>query len=352
MAKLILNMLPVMDIDDKSGDEPRGVKRKIALSSCEICGSEEAKYRCPNCMKHTCSLACVKQHKMLSGCRGVREKAAFVPIAQFNEINMLNDYRFLEDTDRLRQRSNRDALLHASRQHPKEGKWMMRKARAAKVTLKFLPKMFSKHRENRTIFRKALKVYVHAPQEDIRVFMKSEETQPNSLRYLELAPKKSLGENLMYKTVVEYPELFVVLKQHSQEYLTRTLERSNTAQGVADISRTSATKADPHPETLARVAKRSKIISDDVEFEDGEIRSEEEEEEDGSDKEHNGVNGDLKKTDKDDEDHNSNAEDDRNEEERRGNQSHHDGLEMKPKDPLPQDCVEDAEQDGRCSKPQ
>ncbi|XP_051515099.1 uncharacterized protein znhit6 [Myxocyprinus asiaticus] len=408
MAKLMLNMLPVMDIDDKSGDEPRGVKRKIALSCCEVCGSEEAKYRCPNCMKHTCSLACVKRHKMLSGCRGVREKAAFVPLAQFNEIDMLNDYRFLEDTDRLRQRSNRDALLHASRQHPKEGKWMIRKARAAKVTLKLLPKIFSKHRENRTIFRKAegrlhwhlkihfpqsnavyserfpdntqliqilsgfihpsasdpikrqkLKVYVHMPQEDIRVFMKSEQTQPNSLRYLELDLKKSLGENLMYKTVVEYPELFVVLKRHSQEYLTRSLEHSNTAQRVADISRTSATKADPHSETFVHVAKRSKIISDDDELEDGEIQSEE----DGSDKEHNGVNSDLKKTENkapetyqdagshdDDEDHNSNEEDDSNEEERQGNQGHHDSLELdmeiKPKDPLPQDYTEDAELNG------
>lgn len=42
-------------------------------------------YRCV-----CCSLACVKQHKMVSGCCGVQDKTAFVPLAEFNEINLLN----------------------------------------------------------------------------------------------------------------------------------------------------------------------------------------------------------------------------------------------------------------------
>lgn len=32
--------------------------------------------------------------------------------------------------------------------------------------------------------------------------------------------KKSLRENLMFKTVVEYPELHVVVKGHCEEYST------------------------------------------------------------------------------------------------------------------------------------
>ncbi|XP_057175323.1 box C/D snoRNA protein 1 [Triplophysa rosa] len=263
-------MISVMDDNDTAEDERRGVKRKMSLSRCDVCGTEEARYRCPNCMKHTCSLSCVKQHKMSSGCSGVRDKTAFISLSQFDEMNLLSDYRFLEDTDRLRQSSNRDAVLHASRRHPKEGMWLIRKARAAKVTLKILPKVFSRHRENTTIFRRAdgrvhwhlkihfpqsaavyserfpdnrevrqilhdfihpsesdpvrrqkLKVYVQSPQEDIKIFMRSEQAQPNTLRYLELDPQKTLGENLMHTTVVEYPEIFVVLKQHSQEYVTQ-----------------------------------------------------------------------------------------------------------------------------------
>uniref|UniRef100_A0A671QG57 Dentin sialophosphoprotein-like n=1 Tax=Sinocyclocheilus anshuiensis TaxID=1608454 RepID=A0A671QG57_9TELE len=239
---------------------------------------------------------------MVSGCCGVRDKTAFVPLAEFNEINLLNDYRILEDTARLTQQSNRDRVLLRSRRHPKEGMWMIRKARAVKVTLRFLPKVFSKHRENRTIFRRAcpdnrqlnqilndyihpsesdpvkrqkLKVYVRTPREDIRVFLKSEQTQPNSLRYLELDLKTTLQANLMQKTIVEYPEVFVVLQQHSQQYLTRRPERSNVVQGVASasVTRTSCSLAEPRSEALVHVAKKPKVSEDD-ELEDGEIRSE------------------------------------------------------------------------------
>uniref|UniRef100_A0A672MR98 Box C/D snoRNA protein 1 n=1 Tax=Sinocyclocheilus grahami TaxID=75366 RepID=A0A672MR98_SINGR len=164
-------MLPVMDSNDKADDGRRGVKRKMALSSCDICETKEAKYRCPSCMRHTCSLACVKQHKTLSGCCGVRDTTAFVPLAELNEISLLSDYRFLEDTARLSQQSNRDAVMLGSHRHLKEGMWMIRKARAVKVTLKFLPKVFSKHRENRTIFRRAegrfyWHLKIHFPQSD------------------------------------------------------------------------------------------------------------------------------------------------------------------------------------------
>ncbi|XP_026054864.1 putative box C/D snoRNA protein SPCC613.07 [Carassius auratus] len=321
---LVLNMLPVMDINDKADDDRRGVKRKVALSSCDVCENKEAKYRCPNCMKHTCSLACVKQHKTLWGCCGVRDKTAFVPLAEFDEIHLLNDYRFLEDTARLSQQSNRDNVLLRSHRYPKEGMWLIRKARQVKVTLKLLPKVFSKHRENSTIFRKAerriywhlkihfpqsdavysercpdnqqldqilnnyihpsesdpvkrqkLKIYVHSPPEDIRVFLKSEETQPNSLRFLELDLKKSLQENLMQKTIVEYPEVFVVLKEHSQEYLTLRAERPSAAS--ASISRSSCSPAEPRSDALLHVAKKPRV-SEDEELEEGEIRSDEEDE--------------------------------------------------------------------------
>ncbi|XP_039508689.1 box C/D snoRNA protein 1 isoform X2 [Pimephales promelas] len=307
-------MLPVMDNSSEADDDRRGVKRKIALSSCDVCETEEAKYRCPSCKKHTCSLACVKQHKMASGCCGVRDKTTFVPLSEFDEMNLLSDYRFLEDTARLSQQSNRDAVLLRSRQHRKEGTWMIRRARAVKVTLKFLPKMFSKHRENRTIFRRAegrfhwhmkihfpqsdavyserfpddqqldqilneyihpsqsdpvkrqkLQIYVHSPREDICVFLKAEQRLHNSLRFLELDLKKTLRENLMHKTIVEYPEVFVVLKRHSQEFLAHTPERSGASVSSSPVK--------PHSE----VSKRPTVVPEDEELEDGELRSDQEE---------------------------------------------------------------------------
>uniref|UniRef100_A0A672PWU5 Box C/D snoRNA protein 1-like n=1 Tax=Sinocyclocheilus grahami TaxID=75366 RepID=A0A672PWU5_SINGR len=288
----------------------------MALSSCDVCETKEAKYRCPSCRKHTCSLACVQQHKMVSGCCGVRDKTAFVPLAEFNEINLLNDYRVLEDTARLTQQSNRDRVLLRSHRHPKEvrGMWMIRKARAVKVTLRFLPKVFSKHRENRTVFRRAegrfyWHLKIHFPQSDavysercpdnrqldqiLNDYIHPSESDPVkrqkyvSLRqtstrflnatfipllYLELDLKTTLQENLMQKTIVEYPEVFVVLQQHSQQYLTRRPERSNVV-ASASVTRTSCSLAEPHSEALVHVPKKPKVSEDD-ELEDGEIRSE------------------------------------------------------------------------------
>ncbi|XP_065125151.1 uncharacterized protein znhit6 isoform X2 [Paramisgurnus dabryanus] len=380
-------MLSVMDDIDKADEERRGVKRKVSLSRCDVCETQESKYRCPNCMKHTCSLACVKRHKTSSGCSGVRDKTAFVSLSQFDEMSLLSDYRFLEDTARLRERSNRDGVLHASRRHPKEGSWLIRRARAVKVTLKFLPKMFSKNRENTTIFKKAdkrlhwhlkihfpqsgavysdrfpdnrelcqilndyihpsasdpvrrqkLKVYVHSPQEDIKVFMKSEQIKPNSPRFLELDTQKTLGENLMYQTVVEYPEIFVVLKRHSQEYLTQIKERLSSA-APGNLSRTSDETVS---KTSAHVEKKTKVISDADELEDGEIRSEE----DGSDDDDDGDITDKTAPESHQEAGGRDDDDEPDEEKTEGCIDSLDlHMKMQSKDRLPHDCDPDIQMD-------
>ncbi|KAI4880760.1 hypothetical protein NFI96_007127 [Prochilodus magdalenae] len=51
--------------------------------------------------------------------------------------------------------------------------------------------------------------------------MERERESDRVMEYHELDVKKSLRENLMFKTVVEYPELYVVLKEHCEEYLAR-----------------------------------------------------------------------------------------------------------------------------------
>ena len=57
---------------------------------CGICGESAAKYKCPGCLVHTCSLPCVKQHKNTSGCSGQRDKTAFVAMKELTDLNMLS----------------------------------------------------------------------------------------------------------------------------------------------------------------------------------------------------------------------------------------------------------------------
>ncbi|XP_015246666.1 PREDICTED: box C/D snoRNA protein 1 isoform X1 [Cyprinodon variegatus] len=265
-----MNEISAMDgqIDSYCPEEEKKVtKRKISLSKCGVCGSDEAKYRCPACFKHTCSLLCVKKHKDDSGCSGVRDKTAFVTLSHFDEMTLLSDYRFLEDTGRFADGATRDNLIQTPRTTLKAKK-LAAHARKMNITLRFLPVTFTKSKENSTFFltkekrflwhlklvfpqssseysqrrvsdgqtltqiltayihptesdpvvRQKLKMYSHHPFDDVKVFMKAEGRKANSVRYHELDIEKSLRDNLSYKTIIEYPVLHVVLRDHWEDY--------------------------------------------------------------------------------------------------------------------------------------
>ena len=69
------------------------------MGACEVCEeAPPAKYRCPACSVATCSLACSRSHKTRGGgCTGKRDRAAFKPITEFTDRDVINDYRFLEE---------------------------------------------------------------------------------------------------------------------------------------------------------------------------------------------------------------------------------------------------------------
>ncbi|XP_064228239.1 box C/D snoRNA protein 1 isoform X5 [Aotus nancymaae] len=251
--------------DTKVKEEPPinhlvGCKRKLAMSRCETCGTEEAKYRCPRCMRYSCSLPCVKKHKTELTCNGVRDKTAYISIQQFTEMNLLSDYRFLEDVARTADHISRDAFLKRPISN-KHMYFMKNRARRQGINLKLLPNGFTKRKENSTFFdkkkqqfcwhvklqfpqsqaeyvekrvpedktineilkpyidpeksdpviRQRLKAYVRS-QTGVQILMKVEYMQQNFVRYYELDPYKSLLDNLRNKVIIEYPTLHVVLK--------------------------------------------------------------------------------------------------------------------------------------------
>ena len=57
-----------------------------------MCKESVFKYRCPRCLVKTCSLPCVKQHKLTSGCNGQRDKTAFVSLDDFTDLNLLSGW--------------------------------------------------------------------------------------------------------------------------------------------------------------------------------------------------------------------------------------------------------------------
>ncbi|XP_069718945.1 box C/D snoRNA protein 1 [Phaenicophaeus curvirostris] len=253
--------------------------RKMSLRRCETCSEEEAKYRCPRCMKYSCSLLCVKKHKLALNCNGVRDKTAFVSVNEFTDLNLLSDYRFLEDVGRTADAAARHLNMHSS-----TGKrltsCLRNKAERCNIDLRILPTGFTKRRENSTIFHRAedkfywhlklvfphchaeytlkrvpddrtltdilkpyidpvesdpvvcqrLKIYTAAPQSDIQILMKIENRRQNSVRYNELDASRSLLDNLKGKIIIEYPTLFVVLKTLKHDMVVLGQDASEPAE--------------------------------------------------------------------------------------------------------------------------
>lgn len=60
------------------------------LIQCEECKYNPSKYKCPGCSIQSCSLPCVKAHKVRTGCNGKRNQTQFVPITQFDDNILLS----------------------------------------------------------------------------------------------------------------------------------------------------------------------------------------------------------------------------------------------------------------------
>ncbi|KAJ7381321.1 Box C/D snoRNA protein 1 [Desmophyllum pertusum] len=119
--------------------------------SCVICGKSNPRYRCPACARRTCSLRCVKCHKMQFQCSGVRCKTKFVSLDKYTDSNLLSDYKFLENVDRSVYSAAHDS-------HSKYRRWnsqilyFSRKAKQSGVNLRLMPVGMSKRKENTSMF--------------------------------------------------------------------------------------------------------------------------------------------------------------------------------------------------------
>uniref|UniRef100_A0A8C5GKW7 Box C/D snoRNA protein 1 n=1 Tax=Gouania willdenowi TaxID=441366 RepID=A0A8C5GKW7_GOUWI len=239
----------MLTLEDHCGleEEERGTKRKISLSKCSVCAADESKYKCPACLTNTCCLLCVKKHKEVSGCSGVRDKTGFVTLSHFDEMALLNDYRFLEDTGRFANSASRDNLLKSPRTtfkvspadkraflcfsfrekkflwhlklvFPQSSSEFSQRRVPDTHTLEQILNAYIHPTESDPVKRQRLKMYALTPFNHIKVFMKAEGRKGNSVRYHEMEMQKSLRDNLSYKTLIEYPVLHVVLRDHWEDF--------------------------------------------------------------------------------------------------------------------------------------
>jgi len=77
----------------------------LSLLKCMVCHIHPKAYKCPRCHILSCSLICCKVHKVSSGCSGQRDRTEYLPIKEFKESNLRNDYHFLEDVLQTKRRA-------------------------------------------------------------------------------------------------------------------------------------------------------------------------------------------------------------------------------------------------------
>ncbi|KOX79125.1 Box C/D snoRNA protein 1, partial [Melipona quadrifasciata] len=124
------------------------------IEDCEVCGKNKAKYTCPKCEVRTCCLECVNIHKKELECDGIRDKTKFIPLKSFTDLDILSDYRFLEEAARTVDQLKRNPLKKYTCQISLPMHLNRLKIAAFKrnVTLQFMPQHFSRHKNNTTYF--------------------------------------------------------------------------------------------------------------------------------------------------------------------------------------------------------
>ncbi|KAL3195240.1 hypothetical protein MRX96_015885 [Rhipicephalus microplus] len=233
--------------------------------TCLQCG-KPSKYCCPKCSARSCSLPCVKQHKKIGECDGVRDKTAFIPLDGFTDLDLLSDYRFLEESSRI--------VDTACRTRPALGVYPQQKSlpgflhkfqaecRRRGIILKLLPRCFTKRQENKSQYnfprgctrRKAcpsawrstspykhvdqslrgpLQPYIAAGILGVSVLLAVEEKPASEKCYYNLDFSMSLEACLKGKVVVEYPTFTVVLTEDLSQFNLISPEPSGSHGGTS-----------------------------------------------------------------------------------------------------------------------
>lgn len=236
------------------------------LGNCEVCAKEAAKYTCPRCEIKTCCLQCNKIHKGELECNGQRDKAKFIQMNKFTNLDLQNDYRFMEEVSRFVGNSQKESKFLRGN-FKRTSATLQRQALKRGITLRILPQSFTRHKANTTKFdvkRQIIDWHVDWVFVNSEHYQISEETVPENIplgavldkylnpeqnsnkyenlqyyqaagipniklllkaeqrskgRFFEIDFKDTLKDALRNKTIVEYPTIHLVFKDHSYDII-------------------------------------------------------------------------------------------------------------------------------------
>uniref|UniRef100_A0A146MHR1 Box C/D snoRNA protein 1 n=1 Tax=Lygus hesperus TaxID=30085 RepID=A0A146MHR1_LYGHE len=243
------------------------------LGDCEVCARAPAKYTCPECEVKSCSLPCVKIHKSELECDGVRSRVKFRRLHKLSNLDILSDYRLLEETNRAVDSAKKTnvKLLNMNGKYfhnRKKAQSMITGARKKEVGLKLLPPNFTDHKNNSTYFNHknneflwkiklkflqaedfevvehrvpdglilgdlVAKYFDPAKFDDSKLKGKLAPYHNREIHRVEILlpaegvpgkkfflmnPKETIADNLKYKNIIEHPTFHVILDENLPNY--------------------------------------------------------------------------------------------------------------------------------------
>ncbi|XP_070500506.1 box C/D snoRNA protein 1 [Chironomus tepperi] len=238
------------------------IKKRERLGSCEVCDQNEAKYTCPKCELHTCSLNCSRIHKKELECDGIRDKTKYIPVKKMTPMDFMNDYYFLEEATRFTKEIKTNWKVKCTKKLSNKFIKLKKAANQRNIKLFLLNSSLNKRKKNLSFYdpkadsiiwhvelnftnadfktrlkvnentkivdsiqsiidkdeNKKLEFYKAQGMSRLKVLLKAEGLKRNQNRYFDLNIKKSLKSNLSGKVVIEYPSISVVMDHCTDGY--------------------------------------------------------------------------------------------------------------------------------------
>lgn len=222
----------------------------------------------------TCCLNCVRIHKKELECDGIRDRTKFIRIKDFTDTDLLSDYRLLEECARFVygvKRDEKKKYTRIDKDLPIHLYKLKMAARQRGIVLQFLAQNFTRHKANTTRYHyktnvihwrvewlfpnveseplkfvdekcsehkrlsellekylnpnalpfegsKSLQYYKSVGFSGVKILLRAEKVKGSAKKFFELDPTESLAENLSGKCIVEFPIIFIVLKDHSYNF--------------------------------------------------------------------------------------------------------------------------------------
>lgn len=239
------------------------------MNHCEICLENEGRYTCPKCGAKTCSLDCVKKHKVQGDCDGVIDNTTFIKRKEFkaNELLVQRDYNFLMNLDRninvaktdIRTTNKRILTPNYRGQNKRrQGEVSDNAIIRRGVNVKLLPKGMERSNNNKSSWDKKNNTFVWTIEfsyvnnetgieeskytgyriaenvkvgdilpekikevlndDDWFIFLKKIDTKATDLQFIQLNKENLLADELRDRTVIEFPTLIISKSEQVKGY--------------------------------------------------------------------------------------------------------------------------------------